>query len=424
MDDMSMTQISTLAQVDPVFREVVEKLFPAADPRELWDLSKSMPDQSALHVNKGNRRKEHALARTGLAATGVAAVGGGHALYMQGRKMAGAKPKYIGAHRTPGTLARIAEKSPRAAKVAAAAGGAAWLGLHGTEMVGDALGLRANYNSYKNTKPKKQKVAKGISDEDAKALFEPIIAARRAGSITTEMALELVDKIEKGIIFDLKATKTALKFPDGGTALKIANRAQRGEKLHEDTNKAIHAGRVGVGAAAATTVAAVGYKKGKAKARATAVQRPVMSKSDTSEYMFTGEISKFDEDKRQVFGWCSLTMVDGKPVVDLQNDYISTEEIEKAAYAYVKNSRKGGDMHSRIGNEPVHVSDMIESVIVTPEKLKQMGVPEEAISKVNTGWWIGYQVNDDALWTKVKNGERTGFSIHGRGARLEKMLDD
>jgi len=421
MDDMNMTRISTLAQVDPVFREVVEKLFPAADPRELWDLSKSMPDQSMVHINQGNRKKERNIARTGLAASGIAAIGGAHALGMQGRKMMGGTP-HIAQHKAPGRLASLVERSPRSAKVAAAAGGAAWLGLHGVEMVGDALGARANYRTYKATKPKK--VQKSISDEDAKRLIEPIIAARRDGTISTEQALQMVDRIEKGLIFDLKATKTALKFPDGGTALKIAGRAKRGEQLHEQTNKAVHGARITSGAIVATGVGAAGYHAGKKKARAEAVQRPVISKADQSEYMFTGEISKFDEDKRQVFGFCSLTMVDGKPVVDLQNDYISTEEIEKAAYAYVKNSRKGGDMHARIGAEPVHKSDMIESMIVTPDKLKEMGIPEESISKVNTGWWVGYQVNDDDLWAKVKSGERTGFSIHGKGARLEKMLDD
>jgi len=70
-------------------------------------------------------------------------------------------------------------------------------------------------------------------------------------------------------------------------------------------------------------------------------------------------------------------------------------------------------MHLRDGDQPVHASDMIESFIVTPEKKQALGLPDE----MPVGWWVGYQVNDPDVWAKVKSGERTGFSIHGRGRR-------
>jgi len=38
------TIISKLAEVDPVFREVMSSLYPDVDARELWDLSKAFPD--------------------------------------------------------------------------------------------------------------------------------------------------------------------------------------------------------------------------------------------------------------------------------------------------------------------------------------------------------------------------------------------
>lgn len=128
-----------------------------------------------------------------------------------------------------------------------------------------------------------------------------------------------------------------------------------------------------------------------------------------------GEISKMDTDKRQVFGWASIVEVNGEPVVDLQGDVMTIEEIEKAAYNYVRSSRKGGNQHRRDGAEPVHVSDMIESFIVTEEKKQQMGLPADT----PTGWWVGFQVNDDETWAQVKNGERREFSIHGSGVRKE-----
>lgn len=126
-----------------------------------------------------------------------------------------------------------------------------------------------------------------------------------------------------------------------------------------------------------------------------------------------GEISKVNEEKRQVFGWASVVEKDGKPITDLQGDYIDINEIEKSAYDYVVKSRKGGNQHQRAGEQPLHVSDMIESLIVTPEKKAVLGLPEST----PLGWWVGFQINDDDTWNDYKTGKRTQFSIHGRGKR-------
>jgi Putative phage serine protease XkdF len=77
-------------------------------------------------------------------------------------------------------------------------------------------------------------------------------------------------------------------------------------------------------------------------------------------------------------------------------------------------SRKGGDMHLRDDWQPIQKSEMIESFIVTPEKRDAMGLPDS----VPSGWWVGYQVRDPEVWSKIKTGERTGFSIHGKGRRV------
>lgn len=136
---------------------------------------------------------------------------------------------------------------------------------------------------------------------------------------------------------------------------------------------------------------------------------------------WTGVISKVDTHKRQVFGWASLSIVDGQPVIDLQDDYVSIEEIEKAAYTYVLDSRKGGDMHERIGKfatAPKHTADLIESVVITPEKLEAWNLAPDALP---LGWWTGYHVNDDQQWQDVLDGKRLGFSIHGMGTRREMV---
>jgi cation transport regulator ChaB len=135
----------------------------------------------------------------------------------------------------------------------------------------------------------------------------------------------------------------------------------------------------------------------------------------------TGEIAKVDDDKRQVFGWASVTELNGEPVVDLQNDYLETVELEKAAYDYVLNSRVGGEMHKRVKKDaPKQIGTLIESMVLTPEKIEKMGLPSET----PRGWWIGFQVQDDDVWQSVKKGKYTGFSIHGLGKRLEKSFDE
>lgn len=128
-----------------------------------------------------------------------------------------------------------------------------------------------------------------------------------------------------------------------------------------------------------------------------------------------GTFSKVDEEKRQVFGWASIVSVDGEPVIDRQGDVIELDEIEKSAYDYVINSRTGGRQHKRTedGNA-FKASDMIESLVVTPEKKQHLGLTD----KSPTGWWVGFKVHDDDTWAAVKRGEVTGFSIHGSGKRV------
>lgn len=200
------------------------------------------------------------------------------------------------------------------------------------------------------------------------------------------------------------------------------------------TNKAkVKVGRkklVATAAASAATVAAARMwgdgdnppRKGSSNMygySVTPVGKPVevvSSKADDGESVtWTCTFSKFDEDKRQVFGWASVVEVDGQPVIDRQGDWITPDEIEKAAYEYVIKSRVGGHQHKRTEQGAFHASDMIESIVFTPEKIAKMGLPDD----FPVGWWVGYKVRDDETWAKVKKGDITGFSIHGRGKRAQ-----
>lgn len=144
------------------------------------------------------------------------------------------------------------------------------------------------------------------------------------------------------------------------------------------------------------------------------VSRP-MAKADRPMVKWEVEFSKVDDDKHEVFGWASVVQLDGKPVVDRQGDWITPDEIEKAAYKYVMDSRKGGHQHKREGDSPFHASNMIESIVFTPEKISKMGLPAD----FPVGWWVGYKVHDGETWEKVKKGDVTGFSIHGSGKRVK-----
>lgn len=115
---------------------------------------------------------------------------------------------------------------------------------------------------------------------------------------------------------------------------------------------------------------------------------------------------KVDEEQRMVFGWASVAMMNAnEPVVDLQGDTIDGPTLEKAAYDYVRRYRIVNDMH-RGGA----VGDLVESFVLTPEKLKAMGLKRDGAPEV--GMWVGYKL-DDGEWAAFKRGERPMFSIEG-----------
>lgn len=133
-------------------------------------------------------------------------------------------------------------------------------------------------------------------------------------------------------------------------------------------------------------------------------------------FTVSAQISKVDEDKRTVFGWAYVTHdPEGDLNVDKSGEFIdSTDELESMAYDFVLESRHGGADHVRESGNPLVKSTMIESMVFTPEKIAQMGVPEGSLP---VGWWTGWKVHDDDAWQGVKDGKYTSFSIHGTGLR-------
>ncbi|MCI9638292.1 MAG: hypothetical protein HFG77_18285 [Hungatella sp.] len=123
------------------------------------------------------------------------------------------------------------------------------------------------------------------------------------------------------------------------------------------------------------------------------------------------KIMKSDDEKMLAFGWASVSMrIDGELIEDWQQDIVEPEELESAAYEYVRLYREGGEMHERGGS-----AVLIESVVFTEEKTRAMGIPTGTLP---IGWWIGFKVLDKDVWEKVKNGTYPMFSIEGEAERV------
>lgn len=98
---------------------------------------------------------------------------------------------------------------------------------------------------------------------------------------------------------------------------------------------------------------------------------------------------------------------------DAHGDLVPEPEIEQAAHEWMKNHRKVDSDHDLLDGEGVPV----ESYIVRggPEEFE---TPDGATVEYPEGTWIlGVELSEEA-WTRVQNGDLTGFSIYGGAARL------
>jgi hypothetical protein len=124
------------------------------------------------------------------------------------------------------------------------------------------------------------------------------------------------------------------------------------------------------------------------------------------------EIAKTDDEKQNVFGWANVSITkDGTLVVDHQDDIIELTDLEDAAYEFVLEYGETGDMH-----EGAATGNLIESMVFTPEKLERLGIED---GTVPLGWWVGFHLEDQVQYAKVKTGERAMFSIQGSAEREE-----
>ena len=127
------------------------------------------------------------------------------------------------------------------------------------------------------------------------------------------------------------------------------------------------------------------------------------------------KFTKVDIGKMQVYGWANWSVTKaGKMVTDLQNDQIPPEVLERAAHNFVLHYGEG-----RMEHERKSVARLIESVFITDEKLKAMGLKLSDEFK-GAGWFVGFKVDDPEVWSKVQAGELAAFSIGGT-ATIEEI---
>lgn len=142
---------------------------------------------------------------------------------------------------------------------------------------------------------------------------------------------------------------------------------------------------------------------------------------EKEEETFRGRVVKLNPERQQVFGWAYVTHdPTGEIVVDRSGEFVEDVAVlEKAAYDFVTSSRRGGADHSRHADrdEVIVKSTMIESIVFTPDKIKEMGIPSGTIPQ--GAWWVGFQIHDADIWKSYREGRRTSFSIHGRGVKAK-----
>jgi hypothetical protein len=256
------------------------------------------------------------------------------------------------------------------------------------------------------------KAAKWLHEKSGK-LPSPISSKKgRAGAMLAGGALGLQVANIAGDAVANRVLARSAKKPETHKKLVKKNAPDAKQIKYKLVKKGVNA--VGTGAKQAPKVAATTMARAQMAPDLSQKAVEVVRKDDV-DFTVRGEVSKMNVDLKQVFGWASVIEMNGEPVIDLQDDVMTIETIEKAAYDYVHKSRKGGRQHQRNGEEPLHVSDMIESFVLTPEKKEQMGLP----TTTPTGWWVGFQINDDDTWQSYKDGKLKEFSIHGSGVRKD-----
>lgn len=131
--------------------------------------------------------------------------------------------------------------------------------------------------------------------------------------------------------------------------------------------------------------------------------------TELAEWSTTGRIVKTDDDNHYVTGIVYEPLTE-----DAHGDFMSEDEVTKAAYWFAKNGNGSDLQHSFTAESGVTV---VENWIAKSD----FKIGNESIKKGT--WLITTEITDEAIWEKIKKGEITGYSMGGKGKYSEEDVD-
>lgn len=134
------------------------------------------------------------------------------------------------------------------------------------------------------------------------------------------------------------------------------------------------------------------------------------SVTDMTKVNIEGQILKQDSEERLVYGWAYVSTDKGEISLDHSGEFISPEQIAKAATNFMLSMRTAKRMHS--GGK---IGEVVHSMPLTHEISKALGIQSD-----REGWLVAIKVYDDQVWQDVKSGKLAAFSIGGRA--LKEMV--
>ena len=138
------------------------------------------------------------------------------------------------------------------------------------------------------------------------------------------------------------------------------------------------------------------------------IDTPDLKKQDGSRREDPLQIRKRDDDKQIVWG---EVYIPGLP--DSQGDFMTIEEVEKAAYLFMANQRL--DQIDRM-----HDGDcVVPEALVVESFIARKGDP----TFIESAWVIGVHIRNPEVWDAIKRGELNGFSLEGKAQRTEKSFE-
>jgi len=135
------------------------------------------------------------------------------------------------------------------------------------------------------------------------------------------------------------------------------------------------------------------------------------AKNNKANFTSFGKIIKADKQNHYVTG-----IVYEPKKEDTHGDFMTEEEITKAAYYFAKNSNKIDLQHNF---EPLDCASVVESWIAKAD----FHINDETIQKGT--WLMTVEIANDTIWNKIEKGEITGFSMGGFGefSKEDKNLE-